>query len=82
MSCRASKSQTALLIAICLGYIRLMIIKRLKDFLTKNNAADRGPLSKKLDTSVERKQIQPTCRVSLQSPASFDARSVTSQTFE
>lgn len=73
------KSQTALLIAICLGYMRLIIIKRI--FFTKNNTVDKGPLSKKLDISIEQKQIQPTCGVPLQSAASSDARSVVCQTF-
>ena len=58
----------------------LIIIKRLKDFLTKNITADRGPLSIKLDMSIEQKKIQPTCGVPLQPAASSDARSVASQT--
>lgn len=73
------------LIMMCLGNIRLMIIKEAQGFFfleTKNNTADRGALSKKLDTSIEQEQMQPTCCVPLQPAASSDARVVASQTFE
>lgn len=72
--------QKALIILMSLGYIRLMIIKEAQGFfLSKNNTADRGPLSKKLDTSIEQKPMQ--CCAPLQPAASSDARVVARQTF-
>lgn len=74
--------QKALIILMGLGYIRLMIIKEAQGFfLSKNNTADRGPLSKKLDTSIEQKPMQSTCYAPLQPAASSDARVVARQTF-